>query len=216
LYVHSVLLKWATDASHREGIMKTLHRHDLFGWSQFDEDRNVDFNGTVWVRADGNVVIDPMPMSAHDQAHLDSLGGAAWVVVTNSDHIRAAQEIAARTGAQIAGPVGEQHQWPFTCDVWLGDGDVLVEGMVAYTIDGSKTPGELCLLIEDHTLVTGDLIRAHKGGSLMMLPPAKLTDEAAAKRSVARLAAMGADAVIVGDGWPLFSGGQAALQALSG
>ncbi len=196
--------------------MKQLHRPDLFAWSAFDESRNVDFNGTVWVRAEGNIVIDPMPMTSHDQAHLEALGGAAWVVVTNSDHIRAAQEVAEHFGAELAGPIGEQHVWPWTCDVWLGDGDVLVEGLTAHTVSGSKTPGEIALLIEGHTLVTGDLIRAHKGGSIMLLPDPKLTDKAAAQASAAKLAALGADAVIVGDGWPLFSGGVAALNGLAG
>ena len=30
--------------------MKLLHRPDLFSWSAFDEGKNVDFNGTLWVR----------------------------------------------------------------------------------------------------------------------------------------------------------------------
>ena len=92
--------------------MKSLHRPDLFGWSAFDESRNVDFNGTLWVRPDGNVAIDPMPLSEHDRAHLEALGGAAWVVVTNSDHLRSAQELAAWTGARVAGPAAERDRWP--------------------------------------------------------------------------------------------------------
>ena len=196
--------------------MKQLHRADLFGWSSFDESRNVDCNGTVWVREDGNIVIDPMPMSEHDQAHLEALGGVAWVVITNSDHIRSAQEVAEHFGASIAGPVGEQHIWPWACDAWLGDGDVLVDGLTAHTVNGSKTPGELVLQLESHTLVTGDLIRAHKGGSLMLLPDPKLTNKDAAQASAQKLANLGADAVLVGDGWHLFSGGVAALQGLVG
>ena len=160
--------------------MKSLHRPDLFAWSHFDESRNVDFNGTLWVRSEGNIVIDPMPMCDHDQAHLADLGGAAWVVVTNSDHLRAAQDVAAWTDAQLAGPASERDSWPSVCDRWLGDGDELVSGLVAFALNGSKTPGELALLIEGHTLVTGDLIRAHRGGSLMILPDPKLTDRAAA------------------------------------
>ena len=196
--------------------MKQLHRPDLFGWASFDESRNVDFNGTAWIRAEGNIVIDPMPMSDHDRAHLEGLGGAAWVIVTNSDHIRATQEVAEYFGAEIAGPVGEQHTWPWLCNAWLGDGDVLVEGLTAFTVAGSKTPGELALLLGDHTLVTGDLIRAHQGGRLMMLPDPKLSNKMAAQASAKKLAELGADAIIVGDGWPLFSGGVAALEALAG
>jgi len=196
--------------------MKSLHRPDLFGWSVFDEQRNVDFNGTVWVRDEGNIVIDPMPMSEHDQAHLADLGGAAWVVVTNSDHLRAAQELAAWTGAQLAGPAGERDAWLSGCDRWLGEGDELVPGLVTLTLEGSKTPGELALLIEGHTLVTGDLIRAHRGGALMILPDPKLSDRAAAIASVRRIAEIDSiEAVIVGDGWHVFREGGAALRALA-
>ena len=87
--------------------MKALHRPDLYSWSAFDRARNVDFNGTCLVRPDGCLLIDPMPLSDHDEAHLDSLGPVRWIVVTNSDHTRAAGDIAAHTGALQAG-----RRWP--------------------------------------------------------------------------------------------------------
>jgi len=196
--------------------MKALHRDDLFGWSQFDEARNVDFNGTVWVREAGNIVIDPMPLSVHDRAHLEALGGAAWVVMTNSDHIRSAREIAEWSGAKLAAPAGEREIWPFPCERWLQDGDTLVPGLDVLTLHGSKTPGELALIIDGHTLVTGDLVRAHRGGALMMLPEAKLADPAQAAASVRRLADIPSiEAVIVGDGWHVFEHGAAHLGALA-
>ena len=68
--------------------MKRLHRPDLYAWSSFDEGRDIDFNGVAWIRPDGNVLVDPLPMSGHDRAHLEALGGAALIVVTNSDHVR--------------------------------------------------------------------------------------------------------------------------------
>ena len=196
--------------------MKSLHRDDLFGWSQFDETRNVDFNSTVWVREAGNIVIDPMPLSDHDRSHLEALGGAAWVVITNSDHIRSAREVAAWSGASLAAPAGEKETWPFTCDRWLQDGDEVVPGLSVIALQGSKTPGELALVIEGHTLVTGDLVRAHRGGALMLLPDSKLADPAKAAASVRRLADIQTiEAVIVGDGWHVFRGGAARLRALA-
>lgn len=195
--------------------MKALHRADLFAWSSFDQARNVDFNGTLWLREDGNVLIDPMPLSEHDRSHLESLGGAAWIVLTNSDHIRAAQEIAAWTSAKIAAPAAERETWPFAVDRWLDEGDELVPGLLALTLGGSKTPGELALVLEGNTLVTGDLVRAHRGGSLMMLPDPKLKDRSAALESLRRLAALpGIEAVIVGDGWHVFRDGAARLRDL--
>jgi glyoxylase-like metal-dependent hydrolase (beta-lactamase superfamily II) len=196
--------------------MKSLHRPDLYSWSTFDESRNVDFHGVCWARPDGNVLLDPLPLSPHDRAHLETLGGAAWIVITNSDHTRAAQEIAAWTGARIAGPAAERDSFPFPCDRWLADGDVVVPGLVARTVAGSKTPGELALVLDGTTLITGDLVRAHRAGSLMILPDAKLVDKAAAIASVRMLANLAdIDTVLVGDGWPVFGSGHAALQALA-
>lgn len=201
--------------------MKSLHRPDLYSWSAFDEARNVDFHGLCWVRpptpnGGGNVLVDPMPLSPHDRAHLESLGGAAWIVVTNSDHTRAAQETAAWSGAKLVGPAAERDTFPFLCDRWVAAGDEVVPRLVVHTVAGSKTPGELALVLDGTTLITGDLIRAHKAGSLMILPDAKLVDKAAAVASVRKLAAIASiDTVLVGDGWPLFGNGGDALRALA-
>ncbi len=196
--------------------MKSLHRSDLYTWSQFDAERNVDFQSVLWVRPGGNVVIDPLPLSEHDQRHLTALGGVAWIVITNSDHVRSAEALRAATGARVAGPAGEAATFPIACDRWLSDGESLVEGLEVLALDGSKTPGELALVLQGTTLITGDLVRAHRAGSLMTLPGAKLQSAEAARRSVARLAALPEiEVVLVGDGWSVFQGGHTALVALA-
>jgi hypothetical protein len=196
--------------------MKRLHRPDLYAWSCFDESRNVDFNSVAWVRPSGNVLIDPMPMSAHDLAHLQKLGGAALIVLTNSDHTRGAQALAPQLGATLYGPRAEKETFPLRCEQWLGDGDEPVPGLRVVELQGSKTPGELALVLEQTTLITGDLVRAHAGGSLNLLPDAKLTDRAQAVASVRRLVTEypRIETVLVGDGWPMFRGGASALAAL--
>ncbi len=185
--------------------MKHLHRPHLYGWSSFDEARNIDFNSVVWVRSEGNVIIDPLPLSDHDEAHLRELGGVAWIVVTNSDHIRDSKHMAERTGAQLMGPKGEAGSFPVECARWLTDGDEVVPGMEVLEMEGSKTPHELALLLEKSTLITGDLIRAHEGGALGLLPDKKLSDRSKAIASVRRVAALPElEALLPGDGWPVF------------
>jgi hypothetical protein len=197
--------------------VRTLHRPDLFSWSIFDTARNIDFNGLAWARPEGTIVVDPVPLSEHDETHLGSLGDVAWIVVTNSDHVREAVALAARTGARIAGPAGEREVLSDVCDRWLDDGDEVVPGLRVITLHGSKTPGELALVLDDTTLITGDLVRAHRGGALTMLPFPKLADERAARDSVRRLAALpGIEAVLVGDGWPVFTDGAARLAEILG
>lgn len=195
--------------------MKHLHRPNLFGWSVFNEDRNIDFHSVVWVRADGNVVVDPLPLSDHDTAHLKNLGDVAWIVITNSDHVRDAKLLAETTGAQLIGPSQEAENFPVACDRWLTDQDQVLPGMVAFELEGSKTPGELALLVEGDTLITGDLIRAHEGGALCLLPDAKLSDKTKAIATLRRLARLPElDAVLPGDGWPVFRDAKVLLQEL--
>jgi len=198
--------------------MKLLHRPDLFGWSRFDERRNLDFCSVAWIRPGGNVLIDPLPMSEHDLAHVEALGGAAIIIVTNSDHTRDAQNLAQRLGATLYGPRAERETFPFACGRWLGDGDEPVPGLSALEMQGSKTPGELALVLEKTTLITGDLVRGHMGGRLNLLPEAKLTDRAQAVASVGRILREHSEieTVLVGDGWPIFHDGQRALVALCG
>jgi glyoxylase-like metal-dependent hydrolase (beta-lactamase superfamily II) len=196
--------------------MKRLHRPDLFTWSAYDEAQGVDFNGFLWRRAQGNVLVDPVPLAAPDERHLAALGGARWIVLTNSLHVRAAPELAARTGARLLGPAGEREGFPVACERWLADGDEPFAGLVVRALEGSKTRGELALVLEETTAIFGDLVRAHEAGSLILLRREKLKDPVAALESVRRLRAAhpGIANVLVGDGWCAFGNGGELLDEL--
>ena len=195
--------------------MKQLHRKDLFGWSEFNQERNIDFHSVLWVRESGNILIDPLPLSAHDLSHLQALGGASLIVISNSDHCRDAENIAEQTGAKIVGPAGEKDNFPIHCERWISDNEEIVPGLIAYQLEGSKTAGELAFLLDNNTLITGDLIRCHIAGELCLLPDAKLTNQDLALKSVIRLANLSKiDTVLTGDGWPIFNHGSTALNRL--
>lgn len=197
--------------------MKALHKKNLFCWSQFDEDRNIDFHSYVWVRDQGNIVFDPLPLTAHNRAHLNSLGCVTHIIISNSDHVREAVELSTETGAQIWGPVGEKSSFPIDCAKWLDEKEAVIEGLDVYSLSGSKTAGELAFVVEGETLITGDLVRAHSGGSLCMLPEGKLQDSEKAKDSVRKLAGIsGITAVLPGDGWPVFRDAKQVLMELVG
>jgi glyoxylase-like metal-dependent hydrolase (beta-lactamase superfamily II) len=195
--------------------MKLLHRDNLYGWSRFDESRNLDFNSVLWVREGGNVAIDPLPLSEHERGRLQRFGGVAHVVLTNSDHVRGARALVEASGAKLYGPAGEREGFPVACDAWLGAGESPIPGLRVVVLEGSKTPGELALVIEETTLVTGDLIRGHRAGVLNLLPTEKLRDRGRAVSSLRELAGLQRiEAVLVGDGWSVFRNGAAALTEL--
>jgi hypothetical protein len=195
--------------------MKALHKPNLFSWSVFNEERNVDFHSVFWTSAHGNVAIDPLPVSEHDRRHIKALGGVQDIVITNSDHLRGAAELCATTGARVWGPARELARLGHVKAHPASDGEQPIAGLEVFELAGSKTPGELALLIEHHTLVVGDLVRGQRAGRLNLLPDAKLSDRSAALASLRRLTALTSiDAVLVGDGWPIFHGGRHALNAL--
>lgn len=198
--------------------MKQLHRPDLFTWSAYDAEQKVDFSGVLWKREGGNVLVDPVPLAQYDQAHLAELGGAAWIVITNSMHVRGAREIAGRSGARLLGPRGEREGFPVPCERWLGDGDEPFPGLVVRELRGSKSEGELALVLEETTALFGDLVRAHQAGSLMLLRREKLRDPAAAVESLRRFRSLHPriEHVLVGDGWSAFRNGGALLDELIG
>ena len=196
--------------------MKLLHKDNLFCWSEFNEDRNIDFHSYLWVRPEGNVVFDPLPLSSHDEDHLKSLGTVTHIIISNSDHIRNTEKLAEMTGALVWGPAGEASSFPIRCAKWLNEGDEVLEGLDVYSLSGSKTKGELSFLIEGDTLITGDLVRAHSGGKLCMLPDVKLLNIGEARSSVKRLATIqGIKAILPGDGWPIFRDGGLVLSELA-
>lgn len=196
--------------------MKRLHRPDLFTWSVYEPEQHVDFNGVLWKREGGNVVVDPPPLAPHDERHLAELGGAAFVLITNSMHVRGAREIAARTGARLLGPAGERGGFPVVCERWLRDGEEPFPGLVVREMQGSKSEGELALVLGETTALFGDLVRAHQAGALMLLRREKLRDPAAAIESVKRFRSLHprVEHVLVGDGWSAFRNGGALLDEL--
>lgn len=195
--------------------MKRLHKPEFFCWSVFDEERNIDFHSYLWLRETGNVVFDPLPLNKHDKKHLQALGPVSHILISNSDHVRDAEALASWTQADIFGPEDEKNTFPIECSHWLKDGEEVLPELTAYKMHGSKTAGELAFLIANTTLITGDLIRAHEGGQLCLLPDAKLTDKNSAIASVKQLASIETiDAILPGDGWPVFRDGQKVLADL--
>jgi len=200
--------------------MKRLHKPNLYCWSEFNTDRNIDFHSYVWVRDAGSVVFDPLSLSDHDREHLLSLGSVSHIIISNSDHVREASTLAELTGAVVWGPAGEKEEFPISCSKWLeaensNEVDCTLDGLQIFCLNGSKSPGELAFVIEEDTLITGDLIRAHQGGNLCLLPDPKLKNKTAAIESIQQLvASISVEAVLPGDGWPVFRNGQKVLTEL--
>src|ERR1041385_1241026 len=70
-------------------------------WAWFSQRHNYNFNGYLLQAPGGNVCIDPVEP---DAATLEEIGraGAVRILITNRNHVRAADAVRMRTGARMA------------------------------------------------------------------------------------------------------------------
>ena len=184
---------------------------DMYCWSVFNEDRQIDFNGHLWVREEGNVLFDPVPMIESDLAQLDRLGGAAWIVVTNRDHEREAGAFRERTGARVIAHEADAGTLAASVDCAVRAGEIL-PGLRAVHLEHGKSPGEIALhWPEREVVLAGDLVVGAPVGRLSLLADEKLDDAPAAALECRKLLALEFDAILVGDGHSLVTGAREQL-----
>ena len=181
--------------------MKKILFDDIYAWSTFNETRQIDFNGHLWVRPEGNVLVDPVPMIESDLAQFDALGGAAWIVITNKDHEREAAFFQKRTGAQIAAHAEDIGAIEVEVNRSLADGDEIVPGLQVIHLPYGKSPGEIALYWSEKKLIlAGDLVAGEPMGKFTLLMDEKLKDPPRAALELRRFLSLQFDAILVGDG----------------
>jgi uncharacterized cupin superfamily protein len=181
-------------------------------WSVWQPDRNLFFNSFFVQGAEGeHLIVDPLPLSEADAAEIDSLGGAAWVVVTNRDHERDAQAAAKRFGAKLAASEGDAPLLSCAVDRNLKHGDEVLGNRVI-GLDGLKTAGEIALnLCGRAAVIVGDALWGDPAGSVRLMPDEKLADPARAALSLRRVYAARPQHLLLGDGACVFGDAQRVL-----
>jgi len=192
--------------------MKQVLFSDMYSWSVFSEPRQIDFNGHLWRRPDGNVLIDPVAMTAADLEQFDALGGAAFIVVTNRDHERQAAFFKERSGAQIIAHRQDADLLEHKADRAVEDNDEIVPGLRAVHLPHGKSPGEIALYWPERRLVlAGDLVVGAPIGKFTLLMDDKLADPPKAALGLRRLLQLDFDGVLVGDGHSILQNARSLL-----
>ncbi len=196
--------------------MKRVMFDDLYTWSVFNEEKQFDFNGYLWVREAGNILIDPVPMNESDARQLDALGGAALIVLTNRDHERDAAALQERTGAQIVAHEADAPLFGLTVDRAVADGEDIVPDLRVLHLAHGKSPGEIALLWRDGSVAfIGDYVWGHPVGSLALGAEPAVADPAQAALQLRKLLAeRNLDALLLGDGHSILRGARDALLSM--
>ena len=184
-------------------------------WSWFSDEKQMDFNGLVIYTNDQCVIIDPPPISDADRSTLMSMA-PTHIVITNRDHAREAAAFKAEFTIPVYAPAADAPQMEISIDTTYEDGDILPGGLVAIHLGDMKSPGESALFLKQDAgyLILGDSLIGKPAGELRLLPTEKFPDVEKAKESLARLLEYDYEAILVGDGTSIVSGGKNAVRRI--
>jgi glyoxylase-like metal-dependent hydrolase (beta-lactamase superfamily II) len=192
---------------------------DIWQWSWFSQEKQLDFNGLLLAVGEHRVLVDPPPMTAEDRLQIRKGGRVDYLLLTNRDHEREAVACQAEFGCQVVVPDADASQMAIKADKTYKDGELLPGGIWIIHLMDQKSPGESALFLDrgKGILIVGDALIGKPPGSLMMLPSEKYADAAKARAGLKRLLKYHFDAVLVGDGASILTGAKQAVEkALEG
>jgi glyoxylase-like metal-dependent hydrolase (beta-lactamase superfamily II) len=201
--------------------MKDTAIDGLHFWSEYQPDRRIDFHGWIWRRAEGNLAFDPLPLDEADVRWLENAGGLRWIVLTNADHVRASESLAARFGAEVLAPQQDRDRFGARAEhvtSWFGDDlplpPALADALSVHWLRGGKSEFEAAFYLRSvRALLFGDAVRSHATGTLRLLPNDKLRDRARLVADVLALRDLPIEAILLGDGDPILCGARNAWLA---
>ncbi len=174
---------------------------DILMWSWFSQPHGYDFNGFLIADRSGNLCIDPVEPS-EQVLHELAQRGVSRILLTNRNHVRAANQVRARTGAftaihpdDAAYARGQGAELDDALEVGEKIGPLVVVGVPG------KSPGEVAFhWPERKLLIVGDAVVGNPPGRLSVLREKVMDDAARLRESVRRLLVLEFDALLVGDG----------------
>ncbi len=187
----------------------------IFTWPWFSARHGYNFNGHLVCAAAGNICVDPVEP---DAPTLDAIArlGVSRIILTNRNHVRAANVVRTRTAARTAiHPDDAAHARKQGA---LLDDDLHVgERIGPFVVIGvpGKSPGEVALhWPERRLLVVGDAVVGNPPGHCALLPETVMDDPPRLRTSVRHLLDLDCDTLLVGDGTSILTGAREPLRAL--
>lgn len=181
---------------------------DIWQWSWFSQEKQIDFNGLFMAVGEHRVLVDPPPMMAEEMTHVRQAGHLDYIVITNRDHEREVETYRKEFGCRVLVPEIDAPEMTIKADKTYKDGELLPGGIWVVHLKDQKSPGECGLFLErgKGVMVLGDALIGKPPGALSMLPPHKYADPTRARASLRRLLNYNFDTLLVGDGTSILTG----------
>ena len=187
---------------------------NIWEWSWFSEEKQLNFNGHLLTVGEHRILVDPPPMTRGDILFAQQGGPVDYILVTNRDHEREAASLREEFRCTVMVPELDAKEMALTPDKTCKDGELLPGGIWVVQLADQKSPGESALFLDTGKgiLIVGDAIIGHPDGALRHLPPEKYADVEKARDGLRRLLKYKFESLIVGDGTSIIIGAKPILE----
>ena len=192
---------------------------NLFRWSEFSDEKQLNFNGYYLVNREESVIIDPPELSDDGMSELKqqvadhTSSPLKAVLLTNVHHDRASLKFKETFDIPIYIHENDKDLLDFTPDHTFKGDEILFCGLKVIHLKEQKSPGESAFLLEKQKqLFVGDALIGKVPGELNLLPPEKYKDIDKAKEALKVLKSYDFDDLFLGDGEPVQGGTKKLLE----
>ena len=193
---------------------------NIYTWHEFSEEKQLNFNGYLYISGKESVLIDPPGMTKQDFSELENLVGEnsthplKTVLLTNVHHERECDEFRKKFGASVWINEKDRAGLEGTADKTFTDGDELPCGLITFQLENQKSPGESAFFLKDRGIMfIGDALIGKVPGKLNMLTPDKYRDPVLAKNELNKLLNFEFKILLVGDGAPILNNAKEAVKS---
>jgi len=193
--------------------------HNIYSWSEYCEEKNLNFNGYLVIGKDESVIVDPPSLENNDEEELRNIMDKhsacplKGIMLTNVHHERASNSLKKRFPVPIWVNALDKEGLEVTAGNTYSGGDILFCGIQAIQLKHQKSPGETAFYIKDQQImILGDALIGKVPGEVCMLPPDKYKDPAKSKIYLNQLLEYDFETLLVGDGTSILKGAKEAVK----
>lgn len=186
----------------------------LWLWQAYDPAVKADLSSSAAQCGGRLFLIDPIPLAPPPLAELTAHGTVGGVLVTNSNHPRAAAAFARQLGATIFAAEPVIHEFADAKTQPIAGGEIM-PGLAAIPIEGAAS-GEMAFHFADSggTLVIGDALINFEPYGLTLLPAKYCSNQRQMRGSLRPLLDWPFERLLFAHGSPILCSARARLETL--
>jgi len=192
---------------------------NVYQWSEFSNEKKINFNGYYVSCLGESVIIDPPFLSDDGISELKNIikekpsSSLKAIMLTNVNHDRMCLKFKEIFNVPVYIHEGDARALDFQADHTFCSDDVEFFGFEVIHLSNQKSPGECAFYLKDEKkMFIGDALIGRVPGELNLLPPEMFSDINLAVKSLKVLSGYDFDDLLLGDGESIIGNGKKALE----